>query len=149
MTKENILNIVNDAIDEGVLLFVENNKLGIKTTKGKRMSESLLENIKIHKEAIISFLENDLKEINKVSTAGQIIKKKASSYNKMIPLSFSQERLWFLDKFEGTTNYHLSSVLRITGNLDIELLSSCFKQTVNRHESLRTVFLEKEGVGYQ
>src|SRR5690606_27488465 len=80
--------------------------------------------------------------------ATQPIKKIADSHNK-IPLSFSQERLWFLDKFEGTTNYHLSAVLQITGDLNTALLSSCFKHIVYRHESLRTVFLEEDGVGYQ
>jgi len=147
MTKENILSIVNDALEEGVLLFVEDNKLGIKT-RGKKVSTELLAKIKANKEAIISFLENDVKGIDQVSGATQPIKKIADSHDK-IPLSFSQERLWFLDKFEGTTNYHLSAVLQITGDLNTALLSSCFKHIVYRHESLRTVFLEEDGVGYQ
>ncbi len=147
VTKENILSIVNDSLEEGVLLFVEDNRLGIKT-RGKQVPKALLEKIKTNKEAIISFLENDVKEINRVSKTTPTIKKRAGRQDE-IPLSFSQERLWFLDKFEGTTNYHLSAVLQVTGNLNTELLSSCFKHIVYRHESLRTVFLEKDGIGYQ
>jgi amino acid adenylation domain-containing protein len=66
-----------------------------------------------------------------------------------IPLSFSQERLWFFDKLEGSLPYHLPTVLRLKGELNIDALSSALQQIVNRHEVLRTVILEAEGEGYQ
>lgn len=66
-----------------------------------------------------------------------------------IPLSFSQERLWFTDQLQGSTNYHMPMVLRVTGQLDIDLLTNVVKRILTRHESLRTVFKEKNGVGYQ
>ena len=63
-----------------------------------------------------------------------------------IPLSFSQERLWFIDQLEGSVQYHLPTVLRLKGKLDTEALSHALQQIVNRHEVLRTVFKEEEGV---
>ncbi|MBB6112602.1 amino acid adenylation domain-containing protein [Mucilaginibacter lappiensis] len=66
-----------------------------------------------------------------------------------IPLSFSQERLWFIDKLEGSTHYHISAALRLKGTLDVERLIIAFKKIVQRHEVLRTVIRDDNGVAYQ
>ncbi|WP_413668446.1 amino acid adenylation domain-containing protein [Mucilaginibacter sp. Mucisp86] len=66
-----------------------------------------------------------------------------------IPLSFSQERMWFIDRLEGSVQYHVPAVLRLTGKLNIPALTNAFRQVVNRHEVLRTVIREHEGRGYQ
>jgi amino acid adenylation domain-containing protein len=66
-----------------------------------------------------------------------------------IPLSFSQERLWFIDKLEGSRQYHIPSVLRLKGELNIEALQNSIQQIVNRHEILRTTIQEVDGQGYQ
>ncbi|MEO7766084.1 MAG: amino acid adenylation domain-containing protein, partial [Ferruginibacter sp.] len=66
-----------------------------------------------------------------------------------IPLSFSQERLWFIDRLEGSTQYHLPAVLRLKGELNREALAQALEKIVDRHEALRTVFLEEEGAAYQ
>ncbi len=49
-----------------------------------------------------------------------------------IPLSFSQERLWFLDKLDGTVQYHLPTVLRLKGTLNNEALNYTLKNIVQR-----------------
>ncbi|MGI8634057.1 MAG: condensation domain-containing protein, partial [Segetibacter sp.] len=66
-----------------------------------------------------------------------------------IPLSYSQERLWFIDKLEGSTQYHIPLVLRLKGQLNKEALNKALQHIVNRHEVLRTVFRESEGLAYQ
>jgi len=66
-----------------------------------------------------------------------------------IPLSFSQERLWFIDQLEGSVQYHIPLVLRLSGDLNITALENSLQQIVNRHEVLRTVIREEEGVAYQ
>ncbi|WP_348705020.1 amino acid adenylation domain-containing protein, partial [Tenacibaculum sp. 190524A02b] len=66
-----------------------------------------------------------------------------------IPLSFSQERLWFLDQLEGTLAYHIPTIIHLEGELDIEILEESIRTIVSRHEVLRTNILSKEGVGYQ
>ncbi|MDB2556025.1 amino acid adenylation domain-containing protein [Flavobacteriaceae bacterium] len=66
-----------------------------------------------------------------------------------IPLSFSQERLWFLDQLEGTLAYHIPIVTRLEGALDILLLEQTLQKIIFRHEVLRTNLLSEEGIGYQ
>ncbi|MFK8103154.1 MAG: non-ribosomal peptide synthase/polyketide synthase, partial [Saprospiraceae bacterium] len=67
-----------------------------------------------------------------------------------IPMSFSQERLWFIDQLQGSVHYHMPVVLTINGALNVELLENALQTVINRHEVLRTVFLEaKDGLTYQ
>ncbi|MCU7552937.1 amino acid adenylation domain-containing protein, partial [Chitinophagaceae bacterium LB-8] len=66
-----------------------------------------------------------------------------------LPLSFAQERLWFIDQLEGSVQYHVPAVLRLKGTLNKEALSSAFQTIIDRHEVLRTIFLEEEGLSYQ
>lgn len=57
------------------------------------------------------------------------------------PLSFSQQRLWFLEQMQpGTSLYNITSVLRLRGNLQISALEYSFNEVVRRHEVLRTTF---------
>ncbi|MBE7174330.1 MAG: amino acid adenylation domain-containing protein [Williamsia sp.] len=66
-----------------------------------------------------------------------------------VPLSYSQERLWFIDQLSGSIQYHIPAVLRLKGNLDKEALRDAMKQIIDRHEVLRTVIRQKEGAAYQ
>ncbi|HVS00232.1 MAG TPA: amino acid adenylation domain-containing protein [Thermoanaerobaculia bacterium] len=63
-----------------------------------------------------------------------------------LPLSFSQERLWFLDRLQsGGTVYSLPMALRLDGRLEVPALEAVFAAIVRRHETLRTVFAERDG----
>jgi len=63
-----------------------------------------------------------------------------------LPLSFAQQRLWFLDQLEpGNAFYITWRVLRLVGNLDLRALEKAFAAIVRRHESLRTRFESVEG----
>jgi amino acid adenylation domain-containing protein len=67
-----------------------------------------------------------------------------------LPLSFAQERLWFLDQLEpGSTVYNMSGALRLTGRLDIDALERSLNEVVRRHEALRTSFTTIEGAPRQ
>ncbi|ARU63537.1 hypothetical protein CBW65_22905 [Tumebacillus avium] len=63
-----------------------------------------------------------------------------------LPLSFAQERLWFLDQLEpGTSSYNIPVALRLQGTLDEDALLQSFQALVQRHEALRTTFHNAQG----
>src|SRR2546421_1530195 len=62
------------------------------------------------------------------------------------PLSFAQQRLWFLDQLApGSPVYNLCEGLHIKGSLDVHALEQSLKEIVRRHEALRTVFKAVDG----
>ncbi|WP_194910417.1 non-ribosomal peptide synthetase [Catenulispora rubra] len=69
----------------------------------------------------------------------------------MIPLSFAQRRLWFVDRFEGPSpTYNSAFALRLEGELDLDALRSAFHDVLDRHEVLRTVIAEDgDGLPHQ
>ena len=67
-----------------------------------------------------------------------------------IPLSFGQRRFWFIHQFDGpSATYNIPLVLRLAGAFDEDLFERAFRDVVERHESLRTVIEDVDGVGYQ
>jgi amino acid adenylation domain-containing protein/non-ribosomal peptide synthase protein (TIGR01720 family) len=67
-----------------------------------------------------------------------------------LPLSFAQQRLWFIDQLEpGNTAYNIFNAIRLRGALDVSALERGFQQIVQRHESLRTTFQSVEGEPHQ
>src|SRR5687768_14445295 len=62
------------------------------------------------------------------------------------PLSFAQERLWFMDRLEpGSATYNISLARRLGGALDEAALERALGEIVRRHEALRTTFREVDG----
>ncbi len=140
----------NSVID--LLYLAKQSRIDIRLEEGrlqlkapKNADRDLLDEIKENKELIIDFL-NDNNTVNK--KYNKVTKSDRSSMHHL-PLSFSQERLWFVDQLEGSVGYHIPSVLRLKGNLDKRAMRKALKEIVNRHEVLRTVYKEEEGVPFQ
>ncbi|MGC6374088.1 condensation domain-containing protein, partial [Pseudomonas sp. S2.OTC.A_B10] len=67
-----------------------------------------------------------------------------------LPLSYAQQRQWFLWQMEpSSAAYHIPAALRIHGRLDLKALQRSFSALVQRHESLRTTFVQRDERAYQ
>ncbi|HZG08296.1 MAG TPA: condensation domain-containing protein, partial [Allosphingosinicella sp.] len=66
-----------------------------------------------------------------------------------LPLSFGQERIWFVDQLGVGHAYKIGSVFRLRGDLDWASLSRALREIVRRHEILRTRLVSVDGVGAQ
>ncbi|CAM2828326.1 non-ribosomal peptide synthetase [Prescottella defluvii] len=67
-----------------------------------------------------------------------------------LPLSLAQQRMWFLNRFDATTAvYNLPFAVRLSGAVDPAAFSAAFADVVGRHESLRTVYPEVDGIPQQ
>ncbi len=60
-----------------------------------------------------------------------------------VPLSFGQESLWLTDKLEGSSQYHIPLLIKITGETRRMVLQEAIKSIMERHEVLRTVIRER------
>ncbi|HZQ46542.1 MAG TPA: condensation domain-containing protein, partial [Verrucomicrobiae bacterium] len=97
------------------------------------------------KQALLQLL---LKERNERASGVAVIPRREGK--GPTPLSFAQERLWFLDQLTpGNCAYNLSRAIRIEGNLDLVVLERAINEIVRRHEVLRTSFELLDGTPMQ
>jgi amino acid adenylation domain-containing protein len=72
------------------------------------------------------------------------------AHEQLFPLSFAQQRLWFLNELEpGNASYNIPRVIRIVGAVDVNALDGVVQALVARHEGLRTVFAPMDGEPWQ
>ncbi len=105
------------------------------------------------RESRISALPSHLQELLRRRLSGQEERTDRillADRSVPVPLSFSQQRLWFLDEFApGGTEYNSAQALRLVGTLDVAALTRALQELSARHESLRTTFDQVDGKGVQ
>ncbi|MCA1579632.1 MAG: amino acid adenylation domain-containing protein, partial [Acidobacteria bacterium] len=68
------------------------------------------------------------------------------SREEPLPLSFAQQRLWFIDQLQaGSAAYNIPTAVRLTGKLNLAVTERTFAEVVRRHEALRTTFVAQDG----
>jgi amino acid adenylation domain-containing protein len=89
-------------------------------------------------------------ETMRQSAVGLLPPIQATSDTGNLPLSFAQQRLWFLQQLDPeSTSYNFSAAIRLTGRLDVAALERTLTEVVRRHETLRTIFPSKAGQASQ
>ena len=120
-------------------VFVEENRLRCNAPKGA-LTPDLRRELQKRKLEIISFLQKN--------TVTNVTSPKLVSIPRdgSLPLSFAQQRLWFLDQLmPNNAFYNVPAALRLTGLLNLAALEQTFNEIVRRHEALRTTFAMVEG----
>lgn len=126
--------LINSLAAAQVSVSIENGNLALSAPKGAVTAE-LLTAIKAQKFELLNFLQQE-------SSIGQTITQ--ADREQPLLLSFGQQRLWFIDQMESSTAYNLGETLRLFGSLNYSALNSAFSTIFERHECLRTCFIQDE-----
>ncbi|GAA4316747.1 hypothetical protein GCM10023149_13950 [Mucilaginibacter gynuensis] len=143
-----VIDILYAAKQNDVEIILNGDRLQLKVPEDQEIDEQLLNDIRANKQLIIDFLSNESWKSKSINDTDKIaVFDRATPID--LPLSFAQERLWFIDRLEGSVQYHVPAVFRLKGEVNKAALAKTFQTIVNRHEVLRTVMTEKGGRGYQ
>jgi amino acid adenylation domain-containing protein len=123
-----------------IKISVDGDQLSCKAPKGV-LTNQIQSQIAQYKTEILTFLHQKIVNRN-------IIPRPTNTQN--IPLSFAQERLWFVNQLEGNlATYNMPAALRLHGGLNLAAFEQALKTIVHRHEALRTSFIEIAGTVQQ
>ena len=138
-----ISQLVINAAQAGIFLSVNDGELEFEMTVDE-MPDAIREQLIANKPAIIDFLSKKTGTIARKS----IIKRPAT--DDLAPATFAQQRLWFIDKMQGNSQeYHIPMVLKVSGKFDLEIAEQAIRNVIARHEVLRTVMVECDGLPMQ
>lgn len=118
----------------GIKLWLEEDQLKFKAPKGA-LTPELKDALVASKTQVIEFLRQTRR------SSGGDDKIPAADRSVALPLSFAQQRMWFVEQLApGNSTFHIPSALYLKGILDRDALRLAFEAIIDRHESLRTVY---------
>ena len=126
-------------------LCVEKNALKI-TVADKHVDSSLKQSVADKKEEIIELLQ-----LNNVDSYEKFRKKKFFKTScESYPLFFSQERLFFIDRYEkGSDAYNVPLLFKLNKNGDVDTFLKSVQQIIDRHKILKTIVVQDEQGNYR
>ena len=128
----------------GVRLWIEGDDLRYRAPKAV-LSRLELDELRRRKSEIVDFLQHARDLMGR--TAPPLV---ARPRPERIPLSYAQERLWFLEQLGLVGSaYHVATAIRLEGALDVGALERGIGEVERRHESVRTRFAAVDGQGVQ
>ncbi|NEQ78176.1 MAG: amino acid adenylation domain-containing protein, partial [Okeania sp. SIO2C9] len=131
--------------NQDIQLWLEGDQLHYSAPEGK-LTPTLLAQLRERKEEVLSFLYSAKQSV--YSQQSQI--KPIERNGNPPPLSYAQQRLWFIEKMALSSNaYNMPLVLHLVGQLDYIALQKSLNQIIARHETLRTTFSEINGTPVQ
>ncbi len=126
--------------DLDIQVYVEQERLRCNAPQGA-LTPQLRAEIANRKSELIALLHRANSQFNQASP--QLV---PTSRDRLLPLSFAQQRLWFLDQLVGENPfYNVPAAVRLQGQLNYIALKQAFNAIVHRHEALRTNFVGVDG----
>lgn len=133
---------------QGIKLWREGDQLRVNAPQGV-LTRALVSQLKERKAEILAFLSPNQASQSKASTSLTVRPIQAVSRSEPLPLSFAQQRLWFLDQLGSNEAYNIPFGWRLHGTLNIVALKRALSEIIHRHESLRTTFIAVDGEARQ
>jgi amino acid adenylation domain-containing protein len=134
------LELLSELRQLGIQLSTDGDKLRCNAPK-EALTPHVRSQIADRKAEIIAFLQNCNQAVD--ATAERI---QPGSRDKNLPLSFSQQRLWFLDRIEpNSSSYNINGAFRLQGDLNQQILQQSLDAIVVHHEVLRTNYTADNG----
>ncbi|MEW5251376.1 condensation domain-containing protein, partial [Microbulbifer sp. 2201CG32-9] len=139
-----IAQILTFCRQQGVVLRAEGERLKVLSEAGADLPPALVKALREHKKALLDVLQSQAR------TGIEEEPIKIVEDRSALPLSFAQERLWFLHKYLGPNAvYNVFLSLRLESEFDRSALEKSLNVMLARHESLRTRFKEHRGLPQQ
>ncbi|HEY9032467.1 MAG TPA: amino acid adenylation domain-containing protein [Pseudomonadales bacterium] len=127
-----VIDLISQLAEHDIRLWLDNGQLRFSAPPGG-MSDAVRDEIRAHRQAIINFLDDNQPQLLPPITP--------VDYTQPQPLSFAQERIWFLSQLEPASSaFHLQNLIDIRGPLDRQRLQQALAQLVERHTILRTAY---------